>query len=809
MKKKIELLAPAGDMDSLVAAINAGADAIYLAGRAFGARKYATNFDDEEMTEAVKYAHLRNKKIYVTVNTIVSDGEFPKLTKFVDFLVEIGADAVIVQDLGVLRFLKKRYKNIEIHASTQMSLCSEYDVKVIKDHGVNRVVLPREMKFDEIAHIKKNVDVELEVFVQGALCISYSGQCLMSSIIGGRSGNRGSCAQPCRQKYKLIEVDERGFDSKKIDSKTGEYLLSTKDLCTLESVNDLANLGIHSLKIEGRMKGREYTYKTVNAYRDVLDDQLAGAKHPYIKAAKHDISRIFSRDFTAGHMFSNETTSILSQTMPGSRGTLVGKVVSYDKEQKEMIINLSQDLSKGDDVQIRRKDSNVGGRVEYIKVGEKRVTSASAGKTVTINMKHWVEGGEDVFRTYDVQIMDGTKKESLGDKSKTSVKMRFDICDGEFAILEIEDADNSMAVVKSEMKIEKANNRAITKDRIEEQLSKLGSTSFEAADIEINISGEPSMPVKELNNMRRKAVEELEAAILIKKSPNVKIDKEVSPFDEFNFEKEKTEDLKFVPYVRTLEQLNAVVGFGIEEVYYSDMESFEDAEIIATSNGINLVPAIKRVADTFYIKKLVEKFEGKNFNRMLVGSIGQREAFKGVSKSFSIDYSVNAFNSSTVMFLKDEGFSTVTLSPEMTKEQISEVYNVGVDLEIIGYGRLPVMYTKSCPINGAFINNKENCSICRGKHYVLEDKIGVKFPVVTDMDCNVEILNSSVTLMSDKLDIIKDAGIKKYRMIFTNETADEIEKVIEHHFSALAGKAGAFDIGVKFTHAHLDRGVIL
>ena len=261
--KKPELLSPVGNIDALKAAINAGCDAVYLGGKLFGARSYAGNFDDEEMIEAIKYAHIYGVKVYVTMNTMIYESEVEAFINYVDFLHRNNVDALIIQDLGMMDLIRKTYPNLELHASTQMNVHNVEGVKLLEELGLKRVVLARETNIEKIKEIKQKTNIELEIFVQGALCISYSGQCLMSSLLNGRSGNRGTCSQCCRMKYDLIS------DNKKVN--TDEYLLSTKDLNTLEHLDQLIEVGVDSLKIEGRMKRPEYVYLMTNIYRKAID----------------------------------------------------------------------------------------------------------------------------------------------------------------------------------------------------------------------------------------------------------------------------------------------------------------------------------------------------------------------------------------------------------------------------------------------------------------------------------------------------------------------------------------------------------
>ena len=310
----IELLAPAGNFDALKAAVNAGADAVYLAGENFGARAYAQNFSRENLIDAVKFAHLRGVKIHVTANTILADDELENFADYIKFLRKIHVDAILVQDLGAAKIIQEIAPEIPLHASTQMTIHNLEGVNFLAKIGFSRVVLSRELSLAEIEKIAKNSSIETEIFIHGALCICYSGQCLMSSMIGGRSGNRGRCAQPCRLPYKLVDADGKNFLEN-----VGEYLLSPKDLNTLEILPQILQTGVDSLKIEGRMKRPEYVATVVKIYRDALDKKS-------LQDASYKLQAIFNRDFTTAHLDGNPRRNLISDKRPNNRGVLVGRV---------------------------------------------------------------------------------------------------------------------------------------------------------------------------------------------------------------------------------------------------------------------------------------------------------------------------------------------------------------------------------------------------------------------------------------------------------------------------------------------------
>ena len=318
----IELLAPAGSFEALKAAVEAGADAVYLAGEKFGARAYAENFAGEKLLEAVEFAHLRGVAIHVTVNTIIADSELDEFAEYLKFLRRANVDALLVQDLGAALLTKKFAPEIPLHASTQMTIHNSAGVRALAELGFSRAVLSRELTLDEIKKICRESPIETEIFIHGALCVCWSGQCLMSSLIGGRSGNRGRCAQPCRLPYEL--VDDAG---KNLLSSAGKYLLSPKDLNTLELLPELIETGVTSLKIEGRMKRPEYVATVVKVYRDALDKNFSTPED------KRKLAQIFNRDFTTAYLEKNPGKNLISDMKPNNRGVLIGRVAEVGRDK--------------------------------------------------------------------------------------------------------------------------------------------------------------------------------------------------------------------------------------------------------------------------------------------------------------------------------------------------------------------------------------------------------------------------------------------------------------------------------------------
>jgi putative protease len=328
--KYIELLAPAGSKEAFYAAVNNGADAVYLGGKIFNARQFANNFSNEDLKEIIAYAHFHGVKVYITVNTLIADTEIKDLLEYLVFLRNSGVDAIITQDLGVAKLVKEYIPDLELHASTQMTIHNSPGVQFLKEQGFKRVVLSRECSLEDIKNIHKEDKTELEVFIHGALCICYSGQCYMSSMIGGRSGNRGKCAQPCRLGYELM--NDQG--QKLTDESFGKHLLSPKDLNTSEFLIELLEAGVTSLKIEGRMKRPEYVATVVRIYRQILDQYYAHEPISLTDENKRDLKQIFNRDFTSGYFIKNQGADLMSYKKPNNRGIFLGRVQETFPQKK-------------------------------------------------------------------------------------------------------------------------------------------------------------------------------------------------------------------------------------------------------------------------------------------------------------------------------------------------------------------------------------------------------------------------------------------------------------------------------------------
>lgn len=643
-----ELLSPAGDMECLYQAINNGADAIYLGLKSFGARAYSKNFDNEEIIKAINTAHLYGVKIYVTMNTLVKDNEVECFLKQVEFLYSNGVDAILMQDFGMINLVRRIYPNLEIHASTQANNSSIDTIKMFYNLGVKRVVLSRELSLEEIKKI--DIPIELEVFIHGALCISYSGNCLMSSMIGGRSGNRGECAGSCRLKYDLLT------DGKLISK--DKYLLSTKELNTSYSFDKLLNSNIKSFKIEGRMKSPEYVGFITRFYRKLIDKEKINLEEELNK-----LRTIYNRKFTEGHLFNSD--DILNIDTPNHIGLEIGKVIDITKDKIK--IKLNRELNQFDG--IRFLESSKGLIVNYL-YDDKNNLISSSNNIVYIDNKIDLTTNNRVFKTLDKKLITEIEKYDLK-KIGINIYLKAHLNNKIKVILE----DNCNKVEVEGNSVEEARNYPIKKEDIEKQLLRLGNTPFICNNIKIDISNNIFIPIKELNELRRKAVSEL----IKKRSYSKKeIVKKNITFKNLNVGNTNY----LVCSIRNEEQLKTCLELGFKRIYVNDFDlykKYSDNKSIYYMLNRNMF----NIESNLQKKNIISEYLDFN-NKNLIGN-----------------YTLNVYNIYTAYYLLENGLLNVPISVELNNNEVVNLYNNFTlkfkfipPLEILSYGRVINMVIK-------------------------------------------------------------------------------------------------------------------
>lgn len=488
---KIEVLAPCGSYDILVAAVHAGADACYIGGNSFGARAYAENFDTDMIRKAVRYAHLHGVRVYLTVNTLVKEEEFPELYDYIKPFYEIGGDALIIQDLGVFDYVRRQFPDIAIHCSTQMNITSRYGAAMMKEQGATRVVTAREMSLAEIRDIKEHVDIEVETFVHGAMCYSYSGACLMSSLAGGRSGNRGRCAQPCRKCY------------------DGSYLLSMKDMCTLKDIPKLIEAGIDSLKIEGRMKNIYYVASAVHAYRTMVDDYVNGCFDvKKAEALTFELANIYNRGgFSDGYFFCHNDADMISKDRPNNQGVCVGEL--KNTENGTVHIRLQETLYKQDVLELVTRDKQI------IEITASR--EGQKGETVVLNCPKTkqLRAGQKIYRTRCAVLLDKIEKQYIEDYPKLPVTMQVHAKIGApievYGDLKIRDTHYKASIQGSV--VERSKGQTLTEEAVQKPFGQLGNTDYTLAGFSLDADPDAFLPAGLLKKLRRSLLEQLEQQV--------------------------------------------------------------------------------------------------------------------------------------------------------------------------------------------------------------------------------------------------------------------------------------------------------
>lgn len=776
MKNKVELLSPVGSYESLLASIENGADAVYLGGKLFNARQYATNLDDEELKSAVTYAHERGVKVYVVVNIILRDSELKEAIDYIAYLYNIDVDALIIQDLGLLRTIKNLIPDFEVHGSTQMSINNYMGAAFLDELGFTRVVLARELSIEEIDEIDKKTDIELEIFIHGALCVSYSGQCLMSSMIGGRSGNRGTCAQPCRMKYTIVDTATNKSLNKKFDD---QHILSLKDLNTIDDLEEIIDSGVTSLKIEGRMKKPEYVATIIDKYRKKIDSIKLNEEYKITQDEKDEMAQMFNRGFTRGFLKHDFGKEIVTLDKPNNRGVYIGEILKAD--ENFTYIKLEKDLNLGDGIQIRL--NNGGEQGLLVSKIEMNKNIAKIERIMNVNP------GDKVYKTLDIdlnkQARESFRQEDI-DK-KHPLYMEIDIAIGKPVTLKVIDSGRE-TVIKSEEVAELAKRVSLTKQRVKEQMGKLGNTPYKLEDIKVSIEENSMVRVSVLNDLRRSAVEEL-----IKFRGNFnrreKIDRRIL--------KERTNKLfSFPKKAKSISRKISVKIDNIEQFKKLDLNKLDRLYLNFQTDLTNAIIETKKYKKEIYLAtgKIVENKDFKELETLLNGVIDQIDGvsvnnlgtLKFIKDNYDIkihsDIGLNIFNSQAVKLLSENKVGSATLSPELKLNQIENIArNEILTYEVVGYGYLPVMTLKYCPMS--VIKNcksTDECKTCDLKEgYGLLDRKDMVFDFKRT-DNSTLVYNSQPIVIPEHLNAIYNSHVDMVRLDFTVE--DEIREIQETYY---------------------------
>ena len=816
-KKEIEILAPAGSIDRMKAAFAGGADACYIGGKNFGARAYADNPEEKGLVDAIYYSHLHDKKLYMTINTLIKEEEMKGLYNYVLPYYKAGIDAVLVQDFGVLKFLHENFPDLVLHASTQMSVCDTGVVNLLKKFDVKRLVLSRELSLQEVAAFKKE-KIEIECFVHGALCVCYSGQCLMSAMNGGRSGNRGSCAGPCRMSYKLYAGDNSDIIKPTYNIETKPYLLSPKDICALDLIPDMVEAGIDSFKIEGRMKRPEYAALTAYLYRKWTDIYLENGKEFFnsekaVRERNSDIEKlsdIYNRgSFTKGYLINHNGLEMMSNTRPNHNGVLVGTVknVITSGRKNVMLINTSKELNSHDVVEIRDDNKPTEPVYEFtLKDGKMARESFEANFTKELPVKV----GLSVYRTKNEKLLDGINEDIILKPLKKKIKASF-YAEADNALMLTLFTEDVSITVNGTVCL-KAENRPIEENRVRDGLLKLGDTEFvmDRNDIEVILIGEVFFPMSALNELRRTACEVLYNAIIEKqmKTPSSIFSAELKPFPKPDFKPyyeivvSSIEQLKTVLEITKDVKEQAEIIINLEPFGFNNLiKGLDLVEDDCRKAYIRLPEIFRRKTRKKYIRYFSYDEDGFDVLLRIKGfMVRNLEEINFVKEMITIsdaplkmiaDTNLYAFNSKAVETLAAFNIHHYTASLEQSlreAELVRDNITVPSKLSLVVYGREELMVMTQCqwknkgacvkelkkgqkPLpNILYIENKKNKS---------ESSKG-KFPVIKDCEsCTNYIYQDEPLNLFDKMDEIKELAPDFLRLDFSFETDTEVREVMK------------------------------
>ncbi len=785
--KNIEILAPAGSYESLKAAIAAGADAVYVGGTRFGARAFADNFDMEKMLEAIDYVHLHGKKIYLTINTLLKTRELEReLYAYLLPYYQQGLDAVIVQDIGVLSFVKEQFPDLPIHASTQMTVTNVLGAKFLEKQGVERVVTAREMQLDEIREIAEETNLEIESFVHGALCYCYSGQCLYSSMLGGRSGNRGQCAQPCRLPYRVQDAND------------AQYWLSLKDICTLDLIPELVECGIHSFKIEGRMKKPEYVALVTAMYRKYLDRYLHEGKAQYRvdEKDKEQLMDLYNRGgFHDGYYRTRNGREMISLTRPNHAGVPALKVLKV--QGKEIRAKACVTLHRGDVIEMPDGQENYTCS-----------NTVNKGQEITIytHKRQNVDSQGILYRVRNEQLLQEIDTMILKKEPKLTIKGGILLCCDAPARLLVEYNDRKVEVFGDV--VQRAQNHPMDASRVESQIKKTGNTPFVFGHLDIDVQGAVFFPMQSLNQLRRDALQQLEEKIVMRyrrKEPECRTASRVQKGNSNSGTAEK-----FAVYVEEMEQFYEVLSSSSVGRIYIDSHAMTQTDIRQVINEAHgrekeiflAMPYIFRKQTRRLYERKYHDIMEQDWDGVLIRNLESYEFLKDHRFLGNIvtDYNLYQMNPAASAFWLSKGVESLTAPLELNDKELGELGLA--DSELVIYGYYPMMISAQCikKTNGM-------CNGTRGR-LTFTDRYHKKFTVKNQCaSCYNVIYNAEPVILMDQVEHIRKLAPKALRLHFTIEDGKTVREILKRYEDAFYGDGVGREFSETFTRGHFKRGV--
>lgn len=791
--KKTELLSPVGDFECLKAAVQNGADSVYLGANLFNARQRASNFDIENLRKAIIYSKLRDVNVHLTLNTLIKDSEFDDAVKLALEAYNLGVDAIIIQDLGLSSYLLANYPEIPLHASTQLTVHNLDGVKQMEELGFKRVVLSRELSIDEITHICQNSNIEIETFIHGALCISYSGQCLFSSMVGNRSGNRGLCAQPCRLPYELYNSSNELLDK--------GYLLNPRDLNGTTFLPNLIKAGVDCFKIEGRMKSPEYVSEVTKYYRKYIDLVTENIKLPNeeilkiieteinkqnsktFMTDKEELTQVFNRGgFSLGHLSNERNEHLISSQKSNNMGISAGKIKKINQNKGHLFFETKTLLNIGDKISI----NNNLYTISELMINGKNQKNVPKNSFVEIGrMKGPIKINDSIYKMSDNNLSNELRLTFENNKEYKKIPLTAIVTVKSNQPITLEVFGTPGTIYKnysykavSNIFPEKALHSPVTEERILAQISKTGSTQFKFLDIKVNLDDNLFIPkISALNDLRRAALDGIEnvaiksfTRCLTRKAPN----KKEIEINESSSLKKSTNislllnaiDLSFdYTSIKNIHRLYIPLRFFVDKRYNKIL-----INICESQNVYLYMPNVIRDTLNLDLNSILNKFK---FKGVVISNISQIKHFPNLD--LIGNYTLNTFNTHSAQKLENLKISTYTISPELNKDEIICMQDLtSLQSELIVYGKIPLMTNNYCYLSK---NNKcfKGCQMhCLKDKYYMKDRLGFKFPLLPDYT------NSTTTIFNSKITSIKylSLNIENLRIDILDEDPTEIQNII-------------------------------
>ena len=844
-RRQVELLAPAGHWDALHAAIENGADAVYFGLDAHNARARAANFPRESLPEIMKVLHQQGVLGYLTLNTLIFPSELDDASSLVEHAARCGVDALIVQDVGLARLAREIAPGLAVHASTQMTVTSASGVRAAKALGCDRVILARELSVDEIQKIHaEEPEMPLETFIHGALCVAYSGQCLTSEALGGRSANRGECAQACRMPYELLS------DGQSVDLGNVDYLLSPQDLAAYDLIPDLIEAGVISFKIEGRLKSAEYVANVTSHYRRAIDAYFLGIDPNWTRLDRRRLELAFSRGLGHGFLDGNNHKLLIRGDFSNKRGPHVGFV--EEVRERSIVVRLHADLKAGDGVMIDVEDNNqgtsraVGGRIYAIRPCDEAVRSNTYGPDRS-GLQHkltdahnpsfagrvqiWfmrdsvdfskVHQGQSLWQTND-QVLDQQLREtfSRGPQRRQPLFMRVKALAGRVLEIEATTRLGMKSQVQSTELLKVAERRPADVAWAKEHLGKLGDTTFELAELELETDGQTLLPASLLNQMRRELIERLvPEAMMLGES----CETSMMPLSVLNSQMSKERKsaqriaTELICLVRDMGQLRAMSSLGVSTVYadFQDIAEYKEACVLARAQGLDLWLASPRIEKPgeYNLFKFLEKCGPAG---MLVRNAGGVEYCRKSGMSWVADFSLNMTNASSADHFRKAGAKRLTAGFDLNITQLFGLLGSVPPqwIEVVVHQRVAMFHMEHCVFCMTISpgTDKSNCGRPCDFHKVeLEDRVGARHRLMADVGCRNTLFNATAQSAAEYIPKLLETGLAAMRLEFVDESPETVRDVVMNYQSALAGQMDAKSLWkrVKATNQYgLTRGTL-